>query len=81
MDATSSWTVTANSHINGLITNPGISGTSVSNITGNGYDVYYTKSTNTALNGLTYTLQNGGYLLPEDATVATEIEADNTSKF
>jgi hypothetical protein len=68
MDASSSWTLTGNSYINGLITDPGISGTSVSNITGNGYNVYYKTSTNTALGGSTYTLQGGGYLLPEGSS-------------
>ena len=64
MDETSTLTLTANSYINGLITNPCISGTTVTNITGNGYVIYYTESTNTALGGLTYSLVNGGYLMP-----------------
>lgn len=65
MDSNSTWTVTADSYINGLITNPAISGTSVTNITGNGHNVYYTKSTNSALGGLTYNLVNGGQLIPQ----------------
>jgi len=65
MDATSTWTLTANSYINGLITNPGISGTTVSNIKGNGFNVYYTASANAALNSQTYSLVGGGYLMPK----------------
>lgn len=65
MDAASTWILTANSYINGLITNPGISGTTVSNIKGNGFNVYYTVSANTALNSQTYSLVGGGYLMPK----------------
>ena len=64
MDDTSSWTVTGTSYINGLITNPSITDDSVTNITGNGYNVYYTESTNTALNSKTFKLVGGGYLMP-----------------
>jgi hypothetical protein len=64
MDAASTWVLTANSYINGLITNPAISGTSVTNIKGNGYNVYYTASANTALNSQTYSLVGGGSLMP-----------------
>jgi len=64
MDCSSTWTVTLTSYINGLINNPCISGTSVSNIIGNGNDVFYTPSTNPGLGGLIYSLVNGGYLLP-----------------
>lgn len=79
MDNTSTWTVTATSYINGLITNPGISGTSVSNITGNGNNVYYSTSTNSTLGGLTYNLVNGGYLLPLGATGVTELNSSETN--
>jgi len=72
MDCSSTWTVTATSYINGLITDPCITGTSVSNIIGNGNKVYYTSGTNTALGGLTYTLVNGGYLLPLGASGVNE---------
>lgn len=74
MDCSSTWTVTANSHINGLITNPCISGTSVSNITGNGNNVYYTTFANPSLNGLAYSLVSGGYLLPEGSSSINLIE-------
>jgi hypothetical protein len=64
MDSNSTWSLTAASYINGLITNPGISGTSVSNIIGNGNNVFYTASANSSLNGKTYSLVNGGSLIP-----------------
>jgi hypothetical protein len=57
MDSISTWTVTSTSYINGLITNPGISGTSVNNITGNGNNVYYSKTTNAALGGIAVKLK------------------------
>jgi hypothetical protein len=65
MDYTSKWILTASSHINGLISDPLISGSSASNITGNGFNVYYKESSNSWLGGLTYTLVNGGQLIPE----------------
>jgi hypothetical protein len=65
MDYTSKWTLTATSHINGLLSNPLISGSSVSNITGNGFNVYYKASSNPSLGGNVYTLVNGGQLIPE----------------
>ncbi len=71
MDEESSWNVTGTSYINGLITNPSISDGAVTNITGNGYNVYYTTSTNSDLNSETYTLVGGGYLLPEGSTATT----------
>ncbi len=74
MDCTSSWTVTATSYINGLITNPCISGASVSNITGNGFNVYYKTSTNPSLNGQTYSLVSGGFLLPEGSSSISDID-------
>jgi hypothetical protein len=65
MDYTSKWTLTATSHINGLLSDPLISGSSVSNITGNGFNVYYKSSSNPSLGGLSYVLVNGGQLIPE----------------
>jgi hypothetical protein len=64
LDSSSMWTLTGNSYINGLITNPGISGTSVSNITGNGFNLYYNSGDNQSLGGKTYNLINGGLLMP-----------------
>lgn len=49
----------------GAFTDPGgISGTQITNVIGNGNTVTYDKSKNPGLNGLTYTLQNGGKLVP-----------------
>lgn len=65
LDATSAWTVTANSYLTCLSDTSGISGTSISNITGNSYIVYYKSSSCSALGGLTYSLAGGGTLQPE----------------
>ena len=70
IDATSSWTLTANSYVNSLSDANGISGTTVSNIKGNGYNVYYdaSLSANSALASKTYTLVNGGVLAPKGSS-------------
>lgn len=66
IDATSSLSLASDCHINGAVSISGLSsGTTINNISGNGYSIYYTKSTNSGLGGLTYALTNGGYLLPE----------------
>ena len=67
LDATSSWTVTANSYLTTLSDTSGISGTTITNITGNGFTVYYdsTLPGNSALGGRTYTLNGGGTLTPQ----------------
>lgn len=67
LDATSSWTVTANSYLTTFSDTSGISGTTITNITGNGFTVYYdsTLSGNSALGGKTYTLNGGGTLTPQ----------------
>ena len=74
MDATSRWTVTGTSHLSTLSNTAGISGTSVTNIIGNGNKVYYNSSlsANSALGAKTYSLVNGGYLLPEGTTGVEE---------
>ena len=65
LDGTSSWTVTANSHVTTLV-GAVVSGTSITNITGNGHTVTYdaTASANAYLKGATYTLAGGGTLAP-----------------
>lgn len=67
LDATSSWTVTGNSWLTTLSDSSGVSGTAISNITGNGYTVYYDSSLsgNSYLGGNTYTLNGGGTLTPQ----------------
>lgn len=67
IDSTSRWKVTADSYLSALSDASGISGTSISNIVGNGHNVYYDSSLseNSALGGKTYTLANGGELTPK----------------
>lgn len=64
LDASSSWNVTADSTVTTL-NGATVSGTSVSNITGNGHTVYYSKTLNASLNGQTYDLAGGGKLMPQ----------------
>jgi hypothetical protein len=70
IDASSKWNVTAVSYITTLSDANGISGTSVTNIYGNGFNVFYNSSLsgNSWLGGLTYALLNGGKLLPMGTT-------------
>jgi hypothetical protein len=63
LDGTSIWTVTADSYLTTLNT-AGISGTSITNIIGNGHTVYYDANANSSLGGQTYILSGGGYLKP-----------------
>jgi len=67
LDATSTWTVTADSYLTSLSDASGISSSSITNITGNGHNVYYDASlaANSALGGKTYDLVNGGKLMPK----------------
>jgi hypothetical protein len=65
LDGTSSWTVAADSHLTTLV-GAIVSGTSITNISGNGHTVTYdaTASANAYLKGATYTLAGGGTLAP-----------------
>jgi hypothetical protein len=65
LDASSTWTAGADSHLTTL-TGAKVSGTSVTNVTGNGHTVTYdaTNSANSYLGGKTYTLAGGGTLRP-----------------
>jgi hypothetical protein len=67
LDATNSWHVTGNSYVTTLVDASGLSGTTITNIYGNGYTVYYSASLggNSWLGGKTYTLNGGGYLAPK----------------
>jgi hypothetical protein len=73
LDSTSTWTLTGNSYITSLSDTSGLSGSTVTNIIGNGYNVYYdaSASANSALGGGTYSLVNGGYLLPKGSSATT----------
>jgi hypothetical protein len=63
LDASSTWTVTADSHLTSLSDTAGISGTKIANIVGGGHTVTYDSSANPGLGGKTYTL-SGGVLKP-----------------
>lgn len=73
LDSSSVWSVTANSYLTTLSDSSGISGTTISNIKGNGYTVYYdsSASANSYLGAKTYTLSGGGYLRPTGSSSST----------
>jgi len=48
-----------------------ISGDAITNIFGNGLNIYYTPADDAALGGLTYTLENSGFLCPIGASTCT----------
>ena len=62
LDSTSTWNVTGNSYITSLTD----ADTTLANIDDNGYTIYYNSSDskNSWLNGKTYTLKDGGKLIP-----------------
>lgn len=64
IDGNSLWNVTANSYISTISDPDGITGTTVTNIKGNGYIVYYDVTGCPELGGKTYTLSEGGTLTP-----------------
>jgi hypothetical protein len=47
------------------------SGNDITDILGNGFNIYYDPSIDTALGDQTYALENGGLLCPEGATTCT----------
>ena len=67
MDAASTWTVTGDSALTSLSDAQGITGTSITNIYGNGHTVTYDSglAANSALGGKTYTLAGSGTLVPK----------------
>lgn len=64
LDGNSIWNVTANSYISSISDPDGITGTTVTNIKGNGFTVYYNVNGCPELGGKTYTLSEGGTLTP-----------------
>jgi hypothetical protein len=70
MDASSSWTLTGNSILTTFIDPSGVSGTTITNVTGNGYSIHYDSSltANQYLGGKVYSLVNGGVLTPATIT-------------
>jgi hypothetical protein len=68
LDAGSTWRVTADSHVSGLSLAAGVTGQTITSITGNGHTVYYDPNAGLsfALGGKTYKLNGGGYLKPAE---------------
>jgi hypothetical protein len=83
IDAGSMWTVTGTSYLTSLSDSGGISGGSITNITGNGNAVYYNSSlaANSGLGGKTYGLLNGGELTPRTTSGVDRSEASIPSVF
>jgi len=83
IDAASSWIVTANSYVNSFSDASGISGTSINNITGNGFNIYYdaTLSANSMLGGKTYSLVNGGVLAPKGSTAVDQQKSEQLTGY
>lgn len=65
LDASSTWTVTADSHVTTLTETAGTTTATLSNIASNGYKVYYKSASNAWLGGKTVSLTGGGQLIPE----------------
>jgi hypothetical protein len=62
IDAASKWNVTGQSVLTTLSDPNGISGDTIKNIYGNGFNVYYSQSRCPELGGKSYSLNGGGYL-------------------
>ena len=75
MDGDSAWTVAGESTVTTIADAAGISGDSVTNITGNGNNVYYDPdlAANEYLGGMNYSLVNGGYLMPEGGSAGCSL--------
>lgn len=71
MDVGSVWNVTGNSILTSLADAAGISGSSITNIVGNGHHVHYNPAlpANSYLGGQTYALVGGGTLTPDTVPV------------
>jgi hypothetical protein len=66
LGATSTWDLTADSHLTSLTLTGGVSGKTITSITGNGHTIYYdaTDPANSTLGGETFSLNGGGTLRP-----------------
>lgn len=62
LDANSTWNLTGNSYVTTLT----LANNDISLINSNGYNIYYSKSANSWLNGQTISLNGGGSLIPVD---------------
>ncbi len=81
LDSESRWVVTGDSVLTSLADTSGISGTSISNIIGNGFTVTYDAnlSANSELGGKTYSLEKGGKLVPKQKNTRVTPPASNKS--
>jgi len=81
IDETSSWSVTATSWVTTFTDASGVNGDSVTNVSGNGYTVYYdsTVTGNDYLEKKTYKLRGGGYLTCRAVTNAVEDDAETSA--
>jgi hypothetical protein len=81
LEATSVWSVTADSTVTTIADSAAVSGSSITNIRGNGHLVYYNKnlSGNSYLGGGTFALVNGGYLLPTGSVVVATVSIATAS--
>lgn len=66
LESGSTWVLTNDSHI-GQLTGAEFSSNTITNITGNGKNLYYLPALNPTLGGNTYALTGGGSLTPEPA--------------
>jgi len=66
LDASSTWTLTADTRVGQLIDPEGLSGDTVKNIIGNGHVLSYSQRDNPNLAGKTYQLTGGGTLAPAE---------------
>jgi hypothetical protein len=66
LDASSTWTLTADTRVGQLIDPDGLSGDTVKNIIGNGHVLSYSPRDNPNLDGKTYQLTGGGTLVPAE---------------
>jgi hypothetical protein len=64
LSTTSTWSTTGDSFLTSLTDPSGISGTTISNVIGNGHTIYYDTRVCPALRGLTYIFSGGGSLKP-----------------
>ena len=81
LDSTSRWEVTGDSVLTSLTDTGGISGSTITNIAGNGFTVLYDANltASSALGGKTYSLVNGGTLKPgQSSTPVTKPTASPT---
>jgi len=65
LDATSSWTLTGSDSLGALSDAAGVSGTTLTNVVGNGNNATYDSAKSPLMGGKTYSLVGGGSLTPQ----------------